>query len=78
MNKIVLQFGLLIFFFSIIYFTQKGLPFEKILINSFAIFIIVTTMASIIVIGLIKSINKNSLNKLGDISEHLAGHKDNE
>jgi hypothetical protein len=78
MNKIVLQFGLLTFFFSIIFFTQRGMSLEKVLINSFAIFILLTTMLSIIVIGLIKAINRNSLNKLGDISEQLAGNKKHE
>jgi hypothetical protein len=78
MNKIVLQFGLLVFFFSIIFFTQRGLVIEKVLLNSFAIFILVTTMLSLIVIGLIKAINNNSLSKLGDISDNLAGNKDHE
>jgi hypothetical protein len=78
MNKIVLQFGLLIFFFAIIFFSQRGLTIEKVLLNSFAIFILVTTMLSLIVIGLIKAINNNSLNKLGDISDQLAGNKDHE
>lgn len=78
MNKIVLQFGLLIFFFAIIFFTQRGLAIEKVLLNSFAIFILVTTMLSLIVIGLIKAINNNSLNKIGDISDQLAGNKDHE
>jgi hypothetical protein len=73
MNKIILQTGLLIFFFSVIYFTQRGMTLEKILLNSFVIFIIVTSMLSIIVIGIIKAINRNSLNKLGDYSENLAG-----
>ncbi|KAF0142416.1 MAG: hypothetical protein HYZ10_12040 [Ignavibacteriales bacterium] len=78
MNKIVLQFGLLVFFFSVIFFTQRGLVIEKVLLNSFAIFILVTTMLSLIVIGLIKAINNNSLSKLGDISDNLAGNKDHE
>ena len=78
MNKIVLQFGLLFFFFSVIYFTQRGMDFEKILLNSFLVFIILTTMLSIIVIGLIKAINKNSFNKLSDYSDNIAGNKKNE
>ena len=78
MNKIVLRFGLLVFFFSVIFFTQRGLVIEKVLLNSFAIFILVTTMLSLIVIGLIKAINNNSLSKLGDISDNLAGNKDHE
>ena len=78
MNKIVLQFGLLFFFFSIIYFTQRGMEFDKILMNSFLVFIILTTMLSLIVIGLIKAINKNSFNKLSDYPDNLAGNKKNE
>lgn len=78
MNKIILQAGLLVFFFSIIYFTQRGMALEKILLNSFIIFIILTSMLSIIVIGIIKAINKNSLSKLSDYSENLAGKSKNE
>ena len=78
MNKIVLQFGLLFFFFSIIYFTQRGMDFDKILLNSFLVFIILTSMLSIIVIGLIKAINKNSFNKLSDYPDNIAGNKKNE
>ncbi|MDP3442234.1 MAG: hypothetical protein Q8T08_05175 [Ignavibacteria bacterium] len=78
MNKIVLQTGLLAFFFSIIYFTQVGLAVEKVLLNSFVIFVLLTTMLSVLVIGLIKAINKNSYNKLSDYSNNLAGNKDNE
>ena len=78
MNKIVLQFGLLFFFFSIIFFTQRGMEFDKILLNSFLVFIILTTMLSIIVIGLIRAINKNSFNKLSDYPDNIAGNKKNE
>ncbi|WP_348250757.1 hypothetical protein, partial [Salmonella enterica] len=74
----IFQTGLLVFFFSVIYFTQKGLPLEKILLNSFVIFIILTSMLSIIVIGIIKAINNNSINKLSDYSENLAGKSKNE
>lgn len=78
MNKIVLRFGLLVFFFSIIYFTQRGMSVEKVLINSFAIFVFLTAMLSLILLGLIKAINRNSLNKLNSLSDNLAGHKENE
>lgn len=78
MNKIVLQFGLLVFFFSIMFFTQKGLPIENVLLNSFAIFILLTTMLSLILIGLIKAINKNSIDKLEEMSEQIAGNKEHE
>jgi hypothetical protein len=78
MNKIILQTGLLVFFFSVIYFTQRGMTLERILLNSFVIFIILTLMLSVIVIGIIKAINKNSLNKLSDYSENIAGKSKNE
>lgn len=78
MNKIVLQFGLLVFFFSIIFFTQKGLPIENVLLNSIAIFILLTTMLSLLLIGLIKAINKNSIDKLEEMSEQIAGNKEHE
>lgn len=78
MNKIILNFGLLVFFFSIIFFTQKGLPLEKVLLNSFAIFILLTTMLSLIVIGLIKAINKNSLDRLESMTEQTVGNKKHE
>ncbi len=78
MNKIILQFGLLVFFFSVIYFTQRNIGFEKILLNSFVIFIILTVLLSLIAIGLIKSINKNSFEKLNSYSNDLAGNNKNE
>jgi amino acid transporter len=78
MNKIILQTGLLVFFFSVIYFTQKGVAIESVLLNSFVIFIMLTVLLSLIVIGLIKSINKNSFEKINRYTNDLAGTKENE
>jgi len=78
MNKIILQFGILVFLFSVIYFTQRGMGLEKILLNSFSIFILVTIMLSVLVIALIKAINRNSFNKLNEFSDQLAGNKKHE
>ncbi|MFA7288200.1 MAG: hypothetical protein WC055_04910 [Melioribacteraceae bacterium] len=78
MNKIIFQFGLLVFFFSIIYFTQKGESLQQIVLNSFAIFIILTVMLSLLSIMLIRSINKNSFEKINSYSEDLAGTHKNE
>ncbi|MBI1938167.1 MAG: hypothetical protein HYS25_08565 [Ignavibacteriales bacterium] len=74
MNKIILQFGLLVFFFSIIYFAQKGFELEKVLLNSFAVFIIITVMLSLMTIGLIKAINKNTSEKYNHYTDELAGN----
>jgi len=54
------------------------MEFDKILFNSFLVFIILTTMLSFIVIGLIKAINKNSFNKLSDYPDNIVGNKKNE
>ncbi len=78
MNKIIFQFGLLVFFFSIIYFTQKGDSLAQIVLNSFTIFIILTVMLSLLSIMLIRSINKNSFDKINSYSEDLAGTNKNE
>ncbi|MCK9279916.1 MAG: hypothetical protein M0P71_04800 [Melioribacteraceae bacterium] len=78
MNKIIFQFGLLVFFFSVIYFTQKGDSLQQIVLNSFAIFIILTVMLSLLSIMLIRSINKNSFDKINSYSEDLAGTNKNE
>jgi hypothetical protein len=78
MNKIIFLVGLLVFFFSIIYFTQKGIGVEKVLLNSFMIFILLTVLLSLITIGLIKSINKNSFDKINSYSNDLAGNNKNE
>lgn len=78
MNKIILNFGLLVFFFSIIFFTQRGMAIEQVLLNSFAIFILLTSMISLLTIFIIKAINKNSMNKINSLSDNLAGTRENE
>ncbi|MEW6507396.1 MAG: hypothetical protein AB1432_06570 [Bacteroidota bacterium] len=78
MNKIILHAGLLVFFFSVIYFTQKGLAIVSVLLNSFVIFIMLTVLLSLIAIGLIKSINKNSFEKINRYTNDLAGTNENE
>lgn len=65
MNKIVVQIGLLVFFLGIIFFAQRGLPIEQVLLRAFLVFIVVTIMLSILSIIVIKSINK-ALNKKKD------------
>ena len=68
MNKIVLNIGLLAFFLSIIFFSQKGLPIEQVILKSFAIFVILTTLLGILVLLFLRAINKTSQKK----SENLA------
>ncbi len=78
MNKIILQFGLLSFFVSIIIFSQQGLQLQDVLVRSFVVFVILTIMMSILVIVFIRFINKTSFDKQKEISDNLAGSIDNE
>lgn len=73
MNKIILQFGLLVFFLAVIFFSQRGIPFQDILIKSFMIFIVLTIMLSIAAIMFMKSINKSSIEKNKELSQNLSG-----
>ncbi len=63
MNKIILNIGLLIFFISIIIFSQQGMLVEDILIKSFIIFFIATVLLAILALTFIKAINKASIDK---------------
>jgi hypothetical protein len=74
MNKIVVQVGLLVFFLSIIFFAQRSLPIEQVLLRSFLVFIFVTIMLALLSIIIIKSINK-ALNKKqqDDLAQNLGG-----
>ncbi len=60
MNKIVLQFGLLVFFISIIFFSQKGFEILDVIVRSLTIFTVVTIMLSILALAFIKAINRTS------------------
>ncbi len=63
MNKIVLNIGLLIFFVSIIIFSQQGMQIEDILIRSFIVFFVATLMLTVLALSLIKAINKTATEK---------------
>ena len=71
MNKIVLQFGILVFFLSVIFFSRMALPVQDVLFRSFLVFITTTVMVSIIVITFVKAVNKASYNKSKEISENI-------
>ncbi|QQS35496.1 MAG: hypothetical protein IPM56_14770 [Ignavibacteriales bacterium] len=67
MNKIVLHFGLLVFFLTIIFFSQKGEPLEGILLKSTVVFILTTTILSILTLLFMRSITKSTINKQKDL-----------
>ncbi len=79
MNKIVMNFGLLIFFLCVFIFSQKGMAWDTVLLRSFVIFMVVTVMGSFFAMAFIKAINKTSIEKsstLGD--DKLLGRKNHE
>lgn len=59
MNKVLLQFGLLIFCFSLIFFSQRGMPLQDVVIKSFIVFVSLTIVLSVVVLLVLKMINKN-------------------
>ncbi|MBK7104427.1 MAG: hypothetical protein IPH62_03995 [Ignavibacteriae bacterium] len=63
MNKIILNIGLLIFFVSVIIFSQQGMLVEDILVRSFIIFFVATVLLTVLALTFIKAINKASIDK---------------
>ncbi len=78
MNKIVLNFGLLIFFLSILIFSEKGLVWNIVLLRAFIIFMVVTVMGSIFAMSFVKAINKRSLSKGNILNDKLLGRNKHE
>lgn len=61
MNKILLQFGLLIFCFTLIFFSQRGMALQDVVVKSFIVFISLTIIMSIMALFVLKIINKNEI-----------------
>lgn len=59
MNKILIQFGLLIFCFTLIFFSQRGMPLQDVVLKSFIVFVAITIVLSVVVLFVLKMINKN-------------------
>lgn len=74
MNKIIFNAGLLVFFISIIFFSQKGMGIPDILIRSLVLFVVATIMLSVLAIAFIKAINRTAVTKQQD-SENMLGKK---
>ena len=74
MNKIVLNFGLLIFFLSVLIFSERGLQWDVVLLRSFVIFMVVSVMGSFFAMAFVKAINKTSLEKGNELNEKLLGN----
>ena len=63
MNKIILNVGLLLFFLSLIIFSQQGMLVEDVLIKSFVIFFTSTLMLTVLALSFIRAINKAANDK---------------
>jgi hypothetical protein len=63
MKKIIFNVGLLVFFISLIVFSQQGMLVQDILLKSFIIFFVVTLMLTILALTFIKAVNKISIEK---------------
>lgn len=57
MHKIILYFGLLVFCISLIFYSQKEIPIEQMVIRSLMIFAVVSIAASILALIFIRAIN---------------------
>lgn len=78
MNKIILNIGLLIFCFSIIFFSQREMALAEVLMKSFTVFISSTVILSVTAIVLIKLIQKTT-NQTNENSDHtILGSKAHE
>ena len=73
MHKIILQFGLLVFALSVIFFSRLGMPVQEVLLRAFLIFIFVTVMISLIAILFIRSVNKISYTKQNELTDKIDG-----
>jgi len=78
MNKIVFRFGLLIFFISVIIFSQSGMDLIDVLFKSFIVFFVITVMFSILAIAFVKAINKTSVERVKKVNENLIGNQEHE
>ncbi|GIK22510.1 MAG: hypothetical protein PHY57_02260 [Ignavibacterium sp.] len=59
MNKILIQFGLLVFCFALIFFSQRGMPLQDVVLKSFIVFVAFTIVLSVVVLFVLKMVNKN-------------------
>ncbi len=59
MNKILIQFGLLVFCFALIFFSQRGMPLQDVVLKSFIVFVAFTIVLSVVALFVLKMVNKN-------------------
>jgi len=76
MNKLVLNIGLMIFCFSIIFFSQRQLPVTEVLLKSLIIFVITTIVLSVGAYILVKSFESNDDNNQNSNTKILGNNNE--
>jgi hypothetical protein len=71
MNKIIVQIGLLVFFISVIFFSQKEMAIQDILVRSLVLFVASTIMLSLLYLVFVRSINKMAVSKRKSFSDNI-------
>jgi membrane protein implicated in regulation of membrane protease activity len=72
MNKIIIKFGLLVFFLAVIFFSRIGIPLQDVVFRSFLVFIVLTVMISLVALLFTRSVNKISRDKQKDLTQNLS------
>lgn len=78
MNKIILNIGLLVFCFSIIFFSQRQMTLAEVVIKSFIVFVASTVILSVTAIVLAKLIQKTESIKNANTDHSILGSNTNE
>lgn len=75
MSKILIQFGLLIFCFAFIFFSQREMPLYDALIKASIVFIVLMIVLSVLALLVLKSVNRAPKVNRNEHDELLAGKK---
>ncbi|WP_148267651.1 hypothetical protein [Ignavibacterium album] len=78
MNKIILNIGLLIFCFAIIFFSQREMPIVEVITKSFIVFISSTVVLSVTAIVLVKLLQKTESHSNENSDHTILGSKAHE
>ncbi|MEP0859850.1 MAG: hypothetical protein HRF52_00250 [Ignavibacterium sp.] len=78
MNKIILNIGLLIFCFSIIFFSQREMQIVEVITKSFIVFISSTVILSVTAIILVKLLQKTESHSNENSDHTILGSKAHE
>jgi len=78
MNKIITNIGMIFFFLSMIYFTQRDFPIQDIIIRSLLVYIFLTFMFGIVAMFFVKSVNKAVQRKSKEMVENIIGTNNHE